>query len=108
MSHAPNEIIPFSKKISNDIIKNIKDNEAVMVNTLPHYYEYFSNKNVIQFPYYTNEKQFFDIVKQYNVKYIIYFDKYENKIPHVIPASKIIVKSSYRVDGGKVFEVISA
>ena len=64
---------PFTKKISDDIIKTIEDDESVMVNFVPQVYGYFSNKNIVQFPYYKDEEEFFDVIEDYNVRYIIYY-----------------------------------
>ena len=100
------EFILFVKKISNDIIKNIESNESVMVANDPYTYNYFSNKNIVQFPYYKNKEEFFDVIRDYKVRYIIYYDKHSQRIPHVIPPTNKIIKSSYKIEGGKVYEVL--
>jgi len=105
-SGSPTEYILFVKKISNDIIKNIEDDESVMVVNDPYTYNYFSNKNIVQFPYYKNKEEFFDVISDYKVRYIIYYDKHSFTIPHVIPPTNKIIKSSYKIEGGKVYEVL--
>lgn len=102
----PSEYILFVKKISNDIIKNIEYDESVMVANDPYTYNYFSNKNIVQFPYYKNKEEFFDVISDYKVRYIIYYDKHSFPIPHVIPPTDKIIKSSYKIEGGKVYEVL--
>ena len=96
----------FVKKISNDIIKNIEDDKSVMVNYDPYTYNYFSNKNAVQFPIYKNDKEFFDVIRDYKVRYIIYYDKYSHRFPQIIPPTDKIIKSSYKIQGGKVYEVL--
>lgn len=72
-------------------------NATLMVDSFPYFYEYYSqaSMNVLQFPYYTNEADFYSYMEKYGVEYIVLHNDSILRIPVSLPES---------FSGEKVFE----
>jgi len=72
-------------------------NSTFMVDSFPYFYEYYSGTRmkVVQFPYYTNEKDFYSYAEKYGVEYVVLHKDSILRIPIKLPAN---------FTGQKIFE----
>ena len=72
-------------------------NSTFMVDSFPYFYEYYSGTRmkVVQFPYYTNKKDFYDYAEKYGVEYVVLHKDSILRIPIKLPEN---------FTGQKIFE----